>query len=388
MIQVSDPILVEGITRYVQYKVTGDLLKETIYRRFSDFYSLREKLVERWPGIYIPNLPPKVTVGNLEKKVIETRTRVINDFCHKTSKFKFILDSEELQIFLIKSIDVSKVINNLPKLNYDEILFRYNKAFPDVKAGDDIELEKYLKSINNAIPYMKKVLLNLKGFEESILATMTQKENEINYYCNLMNVFEDYEKYTLMEYVNNDENKLVFYNPKNNETYQKIMDIKDKFINPFKNLSSWIEDDILDFKAMLQALESIINLNAVLEGLTLRLKAIEEEILKYQNNEYNYFTLLIKWKTAEGILLELKNEENNTKNTIRSITSIITIACKITLNNLEIFKVEKLQRYHKHIKRFAEVQKDNGDIINDLWSYISNDPKLNDKDKDVVSQVK
>ena len=388
MIQVSDPILVEGITRYVQYKVTGDLLKETIYRRFSDFYSLREKLVERWPGIYIPNLPPKVTVGNLEKKVIETRTRVINDFCHKTSKFKFILDSEELQIFLIKSIDVSKVINNLPKLNYDEILFRYNKAFPDVKAGDDIELEKYLKSINNAIPYMKKVLLNLKGFEESILATMTQKENEINYYCNLMNVFEDYEKYTLMEYVNNDENKLVFYNPKNSETYQKIMDIKDKFINPFKNLSSWIEDDILDFKAMLQALESIINLNAILEGLTLRLKAIEEEILKYQNNEYNYFTLLIKWKTAEGILLELKNEENNTKNTIRSITSIITIACKITLNNLEIFKVEKLQRYHKHIKRFAEVQKDNGDIINDLWSYISNDPKLNDKDKDVVSQVK
>ena len=388
MIQVSDPIIIEGITRYVQYKVTGDLLKETIYRRFSDFYSLREKLVERWPGIYIPNLPPKVTVGNLEKKVIETRTRVINDFCHKTSKFKFILDSEELQIFLIKSIDVSKVINNLPKLNYDEILFRYNKAFPDVKAGDDIELEKYLKSINNAIPYMKKVLLNLKGFEESILATMTQKENEINYYCNLMNVFEDYEKYTLMEYVNNDENKLVFYNPKNSETYQKIMDIKDKFINPFKNLSSWIEDDILDFKAMLQALESIINLNAILEGLTLRLKAIEEEILKYQNNEYNYFTLLIKWKTAEGILLELKNEENNTKNTIRSITSIITIACKITLNNLEIFKVEKLQRYHKHIKRFAEVQKDNGDIINDLWSYISNDPKLNDKDKDVVSQVK
>ena len=214
---------------------------------------------------------------------------------------------------------------------------------------------------------------------------MTQKENEINYYCSLMNVFEDYEKYTLMEYVNNDEKKLVFYNPNNSETFQKIMNIKDKFINPFKNLSSWIEDDILDFKAMLQALESIINLNAALEGLTLRLKAIEEEIFKYQNNEYNYFTLLIKWKTAEGILLELRNEENNTKNTIRSLISIITIACKITLNNLEIFKVEKLQRYHKHIKRFAEVQKDNGDIINDLWSYISNDPKLNDKDKDVVS---
>ena len=36
------------------------------------------------------------------------------------------------------------------------------------------------------------------------------------------------------------------------------MDIKEKFINPFEKLSSWIEDDILDFKAMLGALESII----------------------------------------------------------------------------------------------------------------------------------
>jgi hypothetical protein len=217
---------------------------------------------------------------------------------------------------------------------------------------------------------------------------MTHKENEINYYCNLMNVFEDYEKYTLMEYVNNDENKLVFYNPQNSETYQKIMDIKDKFINPFQRLSSWIEDDILDFKAMLGALESIINLNVLLDQLTLRLKAIEEEIIKYENNEYSYFTLLLKWKTAEGILMELRMEEDNTKSTIKSLISIITIASKITLNNLEIFKVEKLQRYHKHIKKFAEVQKDNGDIINDLWSYISNDPKLNDKDKDVVSQIK
>ena len=104
----------EGIKSYVQYRVTGELVKEPIYRRFSDFYSLREKLVERWPGIYIPNLPPKVAVGNFEKKLIATRTRVINDFCHKISKFKFIVDSEALQIFLIKSIDVSKVINNLP----------------------------------------------------------------------------------------------------------------------------------------------------------------------------------------------------------------------------------------------------------------------------------
>jgi len=135
---------------------------------------------------------------------------------------------------------------------------------------------------------------------------------------------------------------------------------------------------------MLFALESIINLNELLDKLNSRLGAIEDEIIKYQNNEYNYLTLWIKWKTVDGILFDLRQEEKNTRNTIRSLNSIILIASKITLDNLEIFKVEKLQRYHKHIKKFAEVQKANGDIINKLWSYISNDPKLKDKDKDVI----
>ena len=363
------------------------MVKEPIYRRFSDFYSLREKFVERWPGIYIPNLPPKLTVGNLEKKVIEMRKRVINDFCHKISKFKFLLDSDELQIFLIRCNDVSKAINNLPKLNYEEILSRYNIIFSDIIQKiqkENADIEKYIKKINDAIPFMKKVLLNLNGFKKSIISTEENKEKEINYYYELMNIFQHFEKNTLLGYVNNDEDKLIFSNPKNHETHQKIKDLKEKFINPFTDLASWIDDDILDFKAMLSALESIINLNELLDKLTSRLSAIEDEIIKYKNNEYNYFTLWIKWTTVEGMLFELRQEEESTRKTIQALNSIIIIASEITLDNLEIFKVEKLQRYHKHIKIFAEVQKSNGDIINKLWSYISNDPKLNDKDKDVI----
>ena len=384
MISVSDPILVEGIKSYVQYKVTGELILEPIYRRFSDFYSLREKLVERWPGIYIPNLPPKLTVGNLEKKVIEMRTRVINDFCHKISKFKFLLDSDEFKLFLIRCNDVSKSISNLPKLNYEEILSRYNFAFSNIISKIEDDNEKYIKKVNDAIPFMKKVILNLKGFKKSIISTEENKEKEINYYYDLMNVFENYEKHSLKEYVNNEEDKLVISNPKNSDTYQKILDIKEQFRNPFTDLASWINDDILDFNAMLDALESIINLNNLMDKLSSRLTAIEDEIIKYQNNEYNFITLWIKWTTVPGILSELRQEEKNTKSTIKAINSLISIASKITLDNLEIFKVEKLQRYHKHIKKFAEIQKLNGDIINNLWSYISNDPKVKDKDKDLI----
>lgn len=56
---VCDPVIKEGIKKFVVYKLKFKNSEETIYRRFSDFYLLRSKLVERWPGVYIPNIPHK-----------------------------------------------------------------------------------------------------------------------------------------------------------------------------------------------------------------------------------------------------------------------------------------------------------------------------------------
>jgi len=33
-------------------------------KRYSDFFALRTKLLERWPGLYIPGIPPKKTIVN------------------------------------------------------------------------------------------------------------------------------------------------------------------------------------------------------------------------------------------------------------------------------------------------------------------------------------
>ena len=65
LIEVFEPIVKEGIKSYVIYKVRVSPINEIVLRRFSDFYSLREKLLERWPGVYIPNIPPKKVVVNI-----------------------------------------------------------------------------------------------------------------------------------------------------------------------------------------------------------------------------------------------------------------------------------------------------------------------------------
>jgi hypothetical protein len=51
---------------------------------------------------------------------------------------------------------------------------------------------------------------------------MIKKQQELENYMCLITVFNDYEKYTLMEYSDNDDSKLVFFNPKNEELCIKV----------------------------------------------------------------------------------------------------------------------------------------------------------------------
>ena len=63
-ITVSDPIKKDAFNSYFVYTIKGKDLKEPLFRRYNDFNILRTKLIERWPGVYIPNIPPKKAVVN------------------------------------------------------------------------------------------------------------------------------------------------------------------------------------------------------------------------------------------------------------------------------------------------------------------------------------
>jgi nicotinic acid mononucleotide adenylyltransferase len=54
----------DGIKKHVTYKVMGKDSQGDIevWRRYKEFLKLRHFLNERWPGFYIPPLPPKKAI--------------------------------------------------------------------------------------------------------------------------------------------------------------------------------------------------------------------------------------------------------------------------------------------------------------------------------------
>jgi hypothetical protein len=68
-------------------------------RRYNNFFALREKMEQRWPGIPIPQLPPKKVLGSKGLKFINERRFYLERFLKKMATFPFLVNSAEFQAF-------------------------------------------------------------------------------------------------------------------------------------------------------------------------------------------------------------------------------------------------------------------------------------------------
>ena len=90
---------------FVTYEVVGYDMKGDfqVRKRYSDFFLLRKTLRERWPGFYIPAIPPKKVIGNLESDFIKNRLSHLDNFVKQLGQYTFLVDSFEFSLFVRNS---------------------------------------------------------------------------------------------------------------------------------------------------------------------------------------------------------------------------------------------------------------------------------------------
>lgn len=158
---VKDPEIVEGIKNHVTYKLCGSSVATSgLTRRYSDFFALRESLVKRWRGLYVPGMPPKKLVGNTDKELIEARCRLLNNFCRRLSKINYLFESEDVKTFKSNTNDVVKAIEKLPKRTYTEMFIAYKKLYPNYYETYDLILGK--GKVGSFQTFSKKLLHTIK----------------------------------------------------------------------------------------------------------------------------------------------------------------------------------------------------------------------------------
>lgn len=156
--------------KYTVYEVSGSDKKGqfSIDRRYSEFHALRSKLVENWPGYFIPPIPEKKSTGNMEKDFVEKRQHQLNHFMVRCSKMPHIWNSREMEVFLRQSSsDVTKAIEGISKLTPTEMYERNKTLFPehdkDLSEKVRQSVEKYFLSLDRTVKFFNSFRASAKN---------------------------------------------------------------------------------------------------------------------------------------------------------------------------------------------------------------------------------
>ena len=376
----------KNIGSFISYTLNGKDITEKMSRRYSDFFALYEKLLQRWPGVYIPKIPPKLMTKNTSRKKIKTRMRLLNRFCLNLSNIDYLYNSEETNIFKGNSQDIANLINKLPELNLEDLLSRMREAFPQYNENYDILIGK--GKINEFDIFLKKSLKNIEVFQKSVESAVEKREHEKKKYVELINGLVDYEKNGMISYADDNNSCLIFSNPSYTELAEKVNKLNDEMINPYTAFRDWLEEEVLDAEAMSLAIKGINDLIEKEDKCRQRLESIEAEIKKLEGGGSTLKTL---FKKKEDVLATKQKEKEEAQEKVDNMGLIVKIVADNMENQIEEFKSIKTQTYYKYLKIFAILQRESNRVIRELWTLVKNAlnevaPNASEANEDYVAQ--
>ena len=357
-----------------QYILKGKMCTEPLIRRYSDFFSLRQKIMSRWPGIVVPNLPPKILIGSSsDKTTIRIRKRLLNNFCVDLVKKNYFLDSEEVKLFFEPSNtpqDFQTKVALVPELTYAQIMENYNKYFipeEDKNRNYPVFTQHDYTEFNS---FIAKWMTLIKTTKENMFKYSEERRQSIRNNYKIFRALEEYEKSSLMDYAEGDSSQLVFFNVKNSKLTEKVLSYTHDVQNEYEVIYQWLEDRELHLMALTDALASFSNLLSNQAKLEEEIEALNIKIRNLEIGKRGFFDI-IKLKKPEDLLPQCKNELNEKKEKLTCLKKILELLnlrfAKEKIKVLEQMKVE----FYETVKKFGNINVNNNIKNSELWEEVN-----------------
>lgn len=320
----------------VNYIITTSASEKTITatRTYEEFLHLRKTLTQKWPGIYLPPLPPKTFLSFLSSKSIKTYKNQLSDFLSYTSLIPFIYNSEEFQYFLKSKSPFSQKLN----VNLTDLSLTYQAIFHEYSG----------RALNQDIlPSLKQELTYFQLSLQRIIDLRDKAEILV----------EDFKKFhTLLAGVSNSLEK-------NEKLFITCPDSKDIFVHPdltliknnFSELNLWAEAEILQLESLNDAIIYVEKLEKVIENCEIGIESCKREMDKVGNNKISIvkiFSFKGKDRFVEDKNLEIARKQNEMMN-LKKFQTIV--ALRLVENDIPRFKSERLECYEKMRMKYNEI---------------------------------
>lgn len=176
----------------------------------------------------------------------------------------------------------------------------------------------------------------------------------------------DYEKNVLINYTLEDN---LIFGSSNQSISNNLLQINEKLKNPYTDLYDWIQDEEVEVEGMMEAIRGYNELFIKKQNLITRKKETETLISELQIGKKSVKTIF-SFKSSTEDLAEQKNLNVKLELELKCIDHIINTSTLLLQKNIEWFKNEKIKSYHENLLILTDVQKENSEIIHNLWKEI------------------
>ncbi|KAM3146832.1 hypothetical protein pb186bvf_000986 [Paramecium bursaria] len=373
VISVTDPSTnISQLDTHTLYNIKGKDNNGVIdvQRRFKDFVALREILVHKWPGCYIPGLPGRKLFQGTDIKMVNSRQKFLNSFCQKLSTLPHLFYSQEVnEIFLrSKEKDIYKILEQIPKPIATEIIQRYQRHFGSLQGKDiDVVLQK---KVEDFVDNVRKNQQSLKLAKKYVKETVQSQEALNKQLDTIMNTsIPEYEKSYTSMYCG--QQPLIFNHP---DTTPKLNnELKANIIFKRINLDLYLDLvklELKDCKAFLQMYKTKIEYEEYKKKLEQKGNDLQ---IEYQNVLAGKQSLINMFKRAS--VDEIKNSiqqqitsNNNEIDTIKNLNDIILAI--IGFLEIDRYQQDKKQQYEIIIQKIQQLEQESIDEQTLYWKFI------------------
>jgi hypothetical protein len=350
-IAVSEPSLVEDrVGKHVEYVVRvrptqgQDSLGsfETI-RRYSDFLVLRKRLVDCWPGVIVPPIPPKqirvrLTQGKLNPEFIETRRHQLDFFLKQVMHTSYLYQSQETQRFLRSPRPYEAELSTLPIPSSSEICRIYEDLFSEFNYETSSD---QLVMIENTHSFCLKHAEVLKKQKKSIKLIVEAFGNFSKDYWVMLDNLQDFETTCVSEYFG--------------RTYSALLNHtkREAYINPFEVLLSGAGQELLDIDSLVEAISSRSVIKGNLDRLHGKLDSSRKSLAKLQAGKKT-FKALFTSKPSVQMIAEIEASIKQTEEEIYKVEALLRlITGRLGKAEIPQFNETRLDKYKRMMQFFA-----------------------------------
>lgn len=344
------------LKNYFAYTVQGSLIKAPLIRRLSDFITLRCKLKENWPGIYIPGLP-SLSEENQDKSVS------ITVFCKNITAISYLFNTPEVNTFFNNTPDLPSSLKELPIQPFEEIEKKYERVFANNQMME-FDLPKYKDNTQRFKNQIFKAYQGIKLFNKVLITAINNYDKDKNYYYSFMKVLTFHEGTTTAKFAENDEMLIL------NNLKEDLVKIGKNDINPYTSIYYSSEKEEIETSALIEALQSLESIYQSYDTTFQDLLIIEERMRQMTQSKSNWMSYLAL-KSPDEEFNELQKDKvliEIEQNSIKKITKYALIQLQQTISK---FKQTKLNTYYEQLKMISEKTINNLMINNEFCNKIN-----------------